>query len=54
MARPTSRPHELALAAIMVLTSVLLLAWMPPFFSMAVSVLAAISWCLWIDRHPAP
>jgi hypothetical protein len=54
MARPTSRPPELALAAIVVLTSALLLSWMPPFFSMAVSVLAAISWCLWIDRHPAP
>jgi hypothetical protein len=54
MARPTARLPELAVAAIAVLTSVLLVSWMPPFLSMATSVLAAVSWCLWIDRHPAP
>jgi hypothetical protein len=54
MARPIPRPAELTLGAIMVLATVLLLCWMPPLFSMATSVLAAITWCLWIDRHPAP
>jgi hypothetical protein len=54
MARPAPRPPEFTLAAIMVLAAVLLLSWMPPFFSMAASVLAAITWCLWLDRHPAP
>jgi hypothetical protein len=54
MARPTTRPPELALAAIVILAAILLLSWMPPFFSMALSVLAAFSWCLWLDRHPAP
>jgi hypothetical protein len=53
MARHNSRPPELAIAALTVLTSVLLLSWMPPAFSMLIAVFGAISWCIWLDRHPS-
>jgi hypothetical protein len=53
MEKPVSRPPELVVAALVVMTIIGLLAAMPPFVGMAVAVIAAISWCLWLDRHPA-
>jgi hypothetical protein len=42
------------MAALAVLASVVVLSSMPPVWSMVVAVLAAVSWCLWLDGHPAP
>jgi hypothetical protein len=52
MAKLSSRPPELTVAALVVMASVLVLSAMPPFLSMGLAVLAAVSWCLWLDRHP--
>jgi hypothetical protein len=52
MREPSSRPPDLAVAALVVIASVLVLSAMPPFASMTVAVLAAISWCVWLDHHP--
>jgi hypothetical protein len=54
MGNRTSHPPELAMAALAVLASVVVLSSMPPVWSMVVAVLAAVSWCLWLDGHPAP
>jgi hypothetical protein len=54
MAKPSSRPPELAIAALVVIASVFVLSAMPPFLSMGLAVLAAVSWCIWLDRHPTP
>jgi len=51
MGKP-SHPPELALAGLVVLTAVILFAAMPPFTGMALAVIAALSWCVWLDRHP--
>jgi hypothetical protein len=51
MDRP-SRPPELALAGLVVMSAALLFAALPPFTGMALAVVAAISWCIWLDRHP--
>jgi hypothetical protein len=54
MGNRTSHPPELTVAALLVLASVVVLSSMPPAWSMVVAVLAAVSWCLWLDGHPAP
>jgi hypothetical protein len=54
MGKPSSRPPELVVAALAVMTVVVVLSVMPPFASMGLAVLAAISWCIWLDRHPTP
>jgi hypothetical protein len=48
----SSHPPELALAALVVMTAAVLFAALPPFAGMALAVIAAVSWCLWLDRHP--
>jgi hypothetical protein len=50
----SSHPPDLAVAALAVIATVLVLSAMPPTLSLAVAVLTAISWCIWLDRHPAP
>lgn len=47
-----SHPAELALAGVVVVTAVVLFATMPPFTEMPLAVIAAVFWCLWLDRHP--
>ena len=54
MGKPSSRPPDLVVAALVVMTLVAVLSAMPPFASMGLAVLAAVSWCIWLDRHPAP
>ena len=54
MGKPFSAPPDLAVVALAVMTFVALLSAMPPFASMALAVLAAVCWCIWLDRHPAP
>jgi hypothetical protein len=53
MGKPVSRPPELVIAALVVIAAVTLFAAMPPFAGMVLAVVAAVSWCLWLDRHPA-
>lgn len=52
MGKPSSRPPELAVASVAVMTSIALFAAMPPFAGMGLAVVAAITWCIWLDRHP--
>lgn len=52
MGKPVSRPPQLAVVTLVVMTTVALFAAMPPFAGMGVAVVAAISWCVWLDRHP--
>ena len=47
-----SRPPELALAGLVIMSVTVLFAALPPFAGMAVAVVAAVSWCIWLDRHP--
>ena len=54
MGKPSSRPPDLVVAALAVMTVVAVLSVMPPFASMGLAVLAAVSWCIWLDRHPTP
>jgi hypothetical protein len=54
MGTSSSHPPELAIVALVVIASSFVLSAMPPFLSMALAVLAAVSWCIWLDRHPAP
>jgi hypothetical protein len=54
MGKPSSRPPDLVVAALGVMTEVAVLSVMPPFASMGLAVFAAVSWCIWLDRHPAP
>jgi hypothetical protein len=54
MGKPSSRPPDLVVLTLGVLALVGVLSVMPPFASMGVAVLAAVSWCIWLDRHPAP
>lgn len=51
MDRP-SHPPELVLAVLVLMTSIAVLAALPPFVSMALAVVSAVSWCIWLDRHP--
>ena len=51
MANP-SKPPELAMAGLMVMSAAVLFAELPPFMSMALAVIAAVSWCIWLDRNP--
>ena len=48
----SSHPPELVLAGLAVMTAAVLFAALPPFTGMALAVVAAVSWCLWLDRHP--
>jgi hypothetical protein len=50
----SSRPPDLVVLALALVATVLVLSAMPASLSMTVAVLAAISWCIWLDRHPAP
>lgn len=54
MGKPSSRPPDLVVVALAVMTVVGVLSAMPPFASMGLAVFAAVSWCIWLDRHPAP
>jgi hypothetical protein len=54
MGKPSSRPPDLVVAALVVMALVVVLSAMPPFASMGLAVCAAVSWCIWLDRHPAP
>jgi hypothetical protein len=47
-----SHPPELVLAALVLMTSIAVLAELPPLVSMGLAVIAAVSWCIWLDRHP--
>ena len=51
MGKP-SQPPELALAALVVMSAAVLFAALPPFAGMTLAVIAAVSWCFWLDRHP--
>ena len=51
MERPSS-PPELACAGLAVMSAAVLFAALPPFTGMMVAVIAAVSWCIWLDRHP--
>jgi hypothetical protein len=51
MEKPSS-PHELALAGLVVMSAAVLFAALPPFTGMILAVVAAVSWCIWLDRHP--
>jgi hypothetical protein len=48
----SSRPPELALAGLVVVSAAVLFAALPPFTGMALAVISAVSWCVWLDRHP--
>ena len=52
MGTHSSRPPDLAVAALVVMTTIAMLAAMPPFVSMGLAVVAAVTWCIWLDRHP--
>jgi len=54
MGKLLSRPPDLAVVALAVIGLVAVLAAMPPSASMGLAVLAAVSWCIWLDGHPAP
>jgi hypothetical protein len=54
MGKPSSRPPDLVVAGLAVMTTIGVLSVMPPFASMGLAVLAAVSWCIWLDRHPTP
>jgi dolichol kinase len=46
------RPPELALAGLVVMSAAVLFSVLPPFAGMALAVIAAVSWCIWLDQHP--
>ena len=48
----SSRPPELALAGLVVVSAAVLFAELPPFTGMALAVISAVFWCIWLDRHP--
>jgi hypothetical protein len=48
-----SGPPELAWAGLVVLSAAVLFAALPPFAGMILAVIAAVSWCIWLDRHPS-
>ncbi len=50
----SSHPPELALAGLVVMSAAVLFAALPPFTGMALAVIAAVFWCVWLDRHPTP
>jgi hypothetical protein len=47
-----SHPPELVLAVLVLMTSIAVLAALPSFVSMGVAIVGAVSWCIWLDRHP--
>jgi hypothetical protein len=47
-----SHPPELVLAVLVLMTSIAVFATLPPFAGMGLAVIAAVSWCIWLDRHP--
>jgi hypothetical protein len=51
MGKPASHPPELAVAVLVLMTTIALFAALPPFVSMGLAVIAAVSWCIWLDRH---
>ena len=53
MEKRVSRPPALVIVTLVVMTIAGLLAAMPPLAGICVAVIAAISWCLWLDRHSA-
>jgi len=52
MGKPVARQPEAALAALIVVSVVVLLLAMPSWATAGVAVVAAASWCYWLDRHP--
>jgi hypothetical protein len=48
-----ARPPDLLVAALAVMIATAALAAMPPVASICVAVVAAISWCIWLDHNPA-
>jgi hypothetical protein len=53
MSTVRGRPPDLVVAALVVMIATAALAAMPPFASICVAVVAAISWCIWLDHNPA-
>jgi hypothetical protein len=53
MGTPAGRSTDVALAALVTITAVVLLAAMPSWAVTGLAVAAAASWCFWLDRHPA-
>jgi hypothetical protein len=47
------RSVEVAGLVILVAGVAWFLAWAPPFVCFGASVLAAMAWCGWLERHPA-
>jgi hypothetical protein len=47
-----SHPPELVLAVLVLMTSIAVLAALPSPVAMGLAVVAAVSWCIWLDRHP--
>jgi hypothetical protein len=41
---------NLLLAAI---ASAALLVWMPAFAGFGLAIVAAVCWCIWLERHPS-
>ncbi len=54
MGKPSSRPSDLAVVALVLIVSVSVLAWMRPVPAMALAMLAAIGWSIRLDHHHPP
>ena len=52
MGKPSSRPPGLALVAVALIFSISVLESMRPIPSMMLAIVAAVGWCIWLDRHP--
>jgi hypothetical protein len=49
----TMSPRRNAIGAFMLaLTSIALLVYVPVFVGFGVTVLTAVSWCIWLEEHP--
>ena len=50
----TMSPRQNAVGAFMLaLVSIAMLVYVPVFVGFGVTVLAAVSWCIWLDEHPS-
>jgi hypothetical protein len=34
--------------------SVAVILWASPYISILLAIIAAVSWCVWLERHPLP
>jgi hypothetical protein len=53
MEKSVPRPTVVALALLLALSVLVLLAGMPSWATAGLAIVAAASWCYWLDRHPA-